>query len=110
MLALTLPTLFLAAVSATYGFYIGKELEPGFASSLYTGLGISLLFFWLFPSLSYLGTYLDIYQDRLVTRKGIFGTKRVIEVTEFKDISLSALLKGYPKPKALAAELLLLAK
>lgn len=108
MLRLWLPSLVLAACSATYGFYAGRELDPQFATTLYAGLGVTIFLLWVLPSLSYLGTFIDIYETKLVVRKGIFGPKRTIEFAETKEFG--DVIKGYPKRKALAAELALLAK
>ena len=118
------PTLVLAACSAGYGFFVGKELDPNFATTLYFGLGVATFFLWLLPSLAYLGTWLDVYEGQLVARKGIFGVKRVVLFVDIEDIAGSVskgvvinvkvekpvVLKGYPKPKAIAANLIALAK
>jgi hypothetical protein len=118
------PTVVLAACSAAYGFYLGKELDPNFAATLYLALAVTLFFLWLLPSLAYLGTFLDIYDNQVVARKGIFGVKRVVTFADIEDIAGSAtrgvvinvkvekplVLKGYPKPKAIAAQLIALAK
>lgn len=121
---LWLPTLVLAACSATYGFYFGKELETDFASSLYIGLGVTIFLLWLMPSLAYLGTYLDLYDNQLVARRGLFGAKRTVLFADIESIAggvgkgvvinvkveAPLVLKGYPKPKATAAKLIALAK
>lgn len=110
--------------SAVYGFFVGKQLDPNFATTLYLGLVVALFFLWLLPTLSYLGTFLDIYEDQLVARKGVFGIKRVVAFNHIEDIAGSVarglvinvkvekplVLKGYPKPKAIAAKLIALAK
>ena len=118
------PTLVLGLCSAAYGFFAGKELEPSFAETLYLGLGVALLFLWLLPTLSYLGTWLDLYENQLVSRSGVFGVRRVVSFGDIEDISGSVtkgvvinikvekplVLKGYSKPKAVAARLVALAK
>ncbi len=118
------PTLLLGISSAVYGFFVGKQLDPNFATTLYLGLVVALFFLWLLPTLSYLGTFLDIYEDQLVARKGVFGIKRVVAFNHIEDIAGSVarglvinvkvekplVLKGYPKPKAIAAKLIALAK
>lgn len=108
MLRLWLPNLVLAACSATWAFYAGRELDPQFAIELYVGLSITLFLLWVLPTLSYLGSFIDLYDTKLVVRKGIFGPKRVLEFSETKDFG--DVIKGYPSRKALAAELSALAK
>jgi hypothetical protein len=118
------PTLVLALCSAVHGFFIGKQLEPDITATLYIGLGIALFFFWLLPTLAYLGTFTDVFETQLVARKGIFGVKRAVAFADIESISGSVskgvvinvkvekplVLKGYPKPKAIAADLIALAK
>jgi membrane protein YdbS with pleckstrin-like domain len=121
---LWLPTLVLALCAAVHGFFIGKQLEPDFSATLYIALGLAMFFFWLLPTLAYLGTFVDLFEDQLVARKGIFGVKRAVPFVDIESISGSVskgvvinvkvekplVLKGYPKPKAIAADLIALAK
>jgi hypothetical protein len=121
---LWLPTAVLAICSAAYGFFAGKELDANFSATLYIGIGIALFFLWLLPSLAYLGTFLDVYEGQLVARKGLFGLKRAVAFADIESISGSVskgvvinvkveqplVIKGYAKPKALAARLIALAK
>ena len=115
----------LAAVGAVYGFFFGKQLEPDFSALLHAGLGVAVVAFWLIPSLRYLGTFVDVFDERLVTRNGIFGMKtRTILSSEIEGVSVSTIrgvtikvrdqeplsLKGYAKPKEIAATIGALAK
>ena len=118
------PTLALASCSAAYGFFVGKELDPSFAEALYLGIGIAIFFLWLLPSLAYLGTWLDVYETQFVARKGAFGVRRVVPFGDIEEITGSVtkgvvisiklekplVFKGLPKPKAIAAQLIALAK
>ena len=115
----------LAAVGAVYGFFFGKQLEPDFSALLHAGLGVAAVALWLIPSLRYLGTFVDVFDEQLVTRYGIFGMKtRTILASEIEGVSVSAIrgvtikvrdqeslsLKGYAKPKEIAAAIGALAK
>ena len=114
----------LAGCSAVFGFFVGKQLDGLLQQFLYPGLGVILFFFWLLPNLAYLGTFVDVYDSQLVARRGLFGAKRTVKFSEIESISGSVgkgvvinikveeplVLKGYPKPKAIAAELIALAK
>lgn len=115
----------LAALGAVYGFFFGKQLEPDFSALLHAGLGVAVVAFWLIPSLRYLGTFVDVFDEQLVTRNGIFGMKtRTILSSEIEGVSVSAIrgvtikvrdqeplsLKGYAKPKEIAATIGALAK
>jgi hypothetical protein len=118
------PTLALTACSAVFGFFVGKQLDGLLGQLLYPGLGAALFLFWLLPTLAYLGTFVDVYDSQLVARRGLFGAKRTVKFSEIESISGSVgkgvvinirveeplVLKGYPKPKAIAAELIALAK
>jgi hypothetical protein len=118
------PTLALTACSAVFGFFVGKQLDGLLGQLLYPGLGAALFLFWLLPTLAYLGTFVDVYDSQLVARRGLFGAKRTVKFAEIESISGSVgkgvvinikveeplVLKGYPKPKAIAAELIALAK
>jgi hypothetical protein len=118
------PTLALTACSAVFGFFVGKQPDGLLGQLLYPGLGAALFLFWLLPTLAYLGTFVDIYDSQLVARRGLFGAKRTVKFAEIESISGSVgkgvvinikveeplVLKGYPKPKAIAAELIALAK
>ena len=118
------PTLALTACSAVFGFFVGKQLDGLLGQLLYPGLGAALFLFWLLPTLAYLGTFVDVYDSQLVARRGLFGAKRTVKFGEIESISGSVgkgvvinikveeplVLKGYPKPKAIAAELIALAK
>jgi hypothetical protein len=118
------PTLALTACSAVFGFFVGKQLDGLLGQLLYPGLGAALFLFWLLPTLAYLGTFVDVYDSQLVARRGLFGAKRTVKFGEVESISGSVgkgvvvnikveeplVLKGYPKPKAIAAELIALAK
>lgn len=115
----------LAVVGAVYGFFFGKQLEPDFSALLHAGLGVAAVALWLIPSLRYLGTFVDVFDEQLVTRNGIFGMKtRTILASEIEGVSVSAIrgvtikvrdqeslsLKGYSKPKEIAAAIGALAK
>jgi len=114
----------LAGCSAVFGFFVGKQLDGLLQQFLYPGLGVILFSFWLLPNLAYLGTFVDVYDSQLVARRGLFGAKRTVKFSEIESISGSVgkgvvinirveeplVLKGYPKPKAIAAELIALAK
>jgi hypothetical protein len=118
------PTIVLAGCSAVFGFFVGKELDGILDQLLYPGLGVVLFLFWLLPNLAYLGTFVDFFDGQLVARRGLFGAKRVIPFADIEDISASRTkgivvnvklqeplhLKGYPKPKAIATQLIALAK
>ena len=118
------PTLILAGCCAVYGFFVGRQLDPSFEQLLYGSLGAILFLLWFIPSLSYAGTFADIYKDRLIIRRGLFGKKRTVLFADVLEISggavrgvvlavrdqENAVLKRYPKPKAIAAQLNALAK
>lgn len=118
------PTIVLAGCSAVFGFFVGKQLDGLLDQLLYPALGVALFFFWLLPNLAYLGTFVDVFDNQLVARRGLFGAKRTVKFAEIESISGSVgkgvvinikveeplVLKGYPKPKAIAAELIALAK
>jgi hypothetical protein len=111
-----LPTIVLGVASACYGFTVGRELDAQTAQLLFIGILIALFFLWLLPSLAYLGTYVDVYNDRIVLRAGLFGKRREIMRAEIREVTASAIrgvvitlnddevlhLKGYPKPRAIA--------
>lgn len=119
-----LPTLVLAICATVQGFFFGKQLEPDFSATLYIGLSLALFFFWLLPTLAYLGTFVDVFETQLIARKGVFGVKRAVPFADIESIAGSVskgvvikvkvekplVLKGYPKPKAIAADLIALAK
>lgn len=118
------PTLVLVGCSAVFGFFVGKQLDGLLGQLLYPGLGVVLFLFWLLPNLAYLGTFADVFDGQIVARRGLFGAKRTVKYAEIESISGSIskgvvinvkveeplVLKGYPKPKAIAAELIALAK
>jgi hypothetical protein len=85
--------------------------------------------FWVFPLLSYLGSYLELTNQRLVYRFGFLGfRKRQLMLSELSSLELQKdglagktisilsvdgselFIRGYARPKHLAAEIEALAK
>ena len=122
---LTLPTGVLFAVSAILAFFGDKQLLEWETNAMYIGCTLSLLLFWLIPTLKYLGTYVDVTNLGVRARRGIFGTKsREVSFTDVLEVVYSRTrgvvlriseaedfdLKGLSTPKAVADELSRLAK
>jgi hypothetical protein len=121
---LLIPTLVLAAVSFALAFVAEQISAMDYNYAVIAGSAIVLLF-WFFPLLSYLASYLQLTNIRLVYRFGFFGLrKRQLLLSELSSIEIqkeSGLggqvisilsvdgneyrLGGYAKTKHLAAEI-----
>jgi hypothetical protein len=121
---LLLPTLVLAAGSFSLSF-IADLLSPEHYEIALWVIGVVVGVFWLIPFLSYLAGYLEITNQRLIYRHGLFGLRK--KTMHFKELSsieiqrpralggkvISLLgvdgqelvLSGYARTKLLAAEI-----
>jgi hypothetical protein len=72
---LLLPTLLLTGVSFALSF-IAEQFSPAdYEIALMAGALIFVLF-WVFPLLSYLGSYLEITSERLIYRHSFLGIRK----------------------------------
>lgn len=121
---LFVPTLVLAAVSFALAFVVEQISPIDYNYALIAG-GVIVVLFWLFPLLSYLGSYLELTSSRLVYRFGFLGLrKRQLQLSELSSIEIQkegsmggqviSILSvdgnefrvgGYAKTKHLAAEI-----
>ena len=119
------PTVALFAVSAGLGFLGGRELDASTALAVQLIAGLLLFLLWLLPTLSYLGTFVDVTTLSVRARRGILGLKsREVSISAITEVVYSRrlgvvlkvldqedfALKGLSKPKAVAEELSRLAK
>lgn len=121
---LFVPTLVLAVVSFALAFVVEQISPIDYNYALIAG-GVIVVMFWLFPLLSYLGSYLELTSSRLVYRFGFLGLrKRQLQLSELSSIEIQkegsmggqviSILSvdgnefrvgGYAKTKHLAAEI-----
>ena len=126
---LLLPTVALALVSFALAFVADQFSPADYEIALMAGALIAILF-WGFPLLSYLGSYLELTDQRLVYRSGFLGIrKRQLPLAELSSLELQKsgglggmaisilsvdgselVIRGYAKAKYLAAEIEALAK
>lgn len=126
---LLFPTVLLGAVGFALAFVADQLSTADYEIALMAG-ALVLVMFWVFPLLSYLGSYLELTNQRLVYRYGFLGfRKRQLQLAELsslelqksgalggKSISILALddselvIRGYARPKHLAAEIEALAR
>ena len=125
---LFLPTVSLALVSFALAFVADQFSPLDYEIALMAGALIVVLF-WVFPMLSYLGSYLELTNQRLVYRSGFLGfRKKQLQLSELSSLELQKdgvgskaisilsvegqelVIRGYARPKYLAAEIEALAK
>lgn len=125
---LLLPTISLALVSFGLAFVADQFSPADYEIALMAGALVVVLF-WVFPMLSYLGSYLELTNQRLVYRFGFLGfRKRQLPLSELSSLELQKdgpgskaisilsvdgselRIRGYARPKYLAAEIEALAK
>jgi hypothetical protein len=126
---LLLPTLALALVSFALAF-VAEQFSPAdYEIALMAGALVAVLF-WAFPWLSYLGSYLELTDQRIVYRSGFLGfRKKQLPLAELSSLEIQKsgrlggqeisilsvdgselVIRGYAKAKYLAAEIEALAK
>lgn len=126
---LLLPTVALALVSFALAFVADQFSPADYEIALMAGALVAVLF-WAFPMLSYLGSYLELTDQRIIYRSGFLGfRKRQLPLTELSSLELQKsgrlggqeisilsvdgselVIRGYAKAKYLAAEIEALAK
>jgi hypothetical protein len=126
---LLLPTFALALVSFALAFVADQFSPADYEIALMAGALVAVLF-WAFPMLSYLGSYLELTDQRIVHRSGFLGfRKRQLPLTELSSLEIQKsgrlggqeisilsvdgselVIRGYAKAKYLAAEIEALAK
>lgn len=114
------PFLALAASSFVVSFYSGRLPEQWMNIALYSVAGAIALFFWLIPVLRYLSAYVDLFNNRITSRAGLMGQRRVeANFTQVTDVQLAprrkieltlvggeqVVLPALPKAKKLVAEI-----
>lgn len=126
---LYLPTLLLAAVSFSLSFF-QPQLTGDSQQLAFIAAGVIVLVFWLVPVLNFLFSFLELTNERIIYRFGMFGLRRKdIDLGEISSIQIlrpsalsgkaisleltdesEVLLTGYARTKLLAAEIERLAK
>jgi hypothetical protein len=126
---LFLPTLSLALVSFGLAFVADLFSAADYEIALMAGAVVAILF-WAFPLLSYLGSYLELTNERLIYRFGFLGfRKRQLPLSELASLEIQKsaglqgqaisilsvdgseiVVRGYARTKYLAAEIEALAK
>jgi hypothetical protein len=126
---LWLPTIFLALVSFALAFVADQFSPADYEIALMAGALIAMLF-WAFPMLSYLGSNLELTDQRIIYRSGFLGfRKRQLPLSELSSLEIQKpgrlggqeisilsvdgselVIRGYAKAKYLAAEIEALAK
>jgi hypothetical protein len=126
---LLLPTFALALVSFALAFVADQFSPADYEIALMAGALVAVLF-WAFPMLSYLGSYLELTDQRIIYRSGFLGfRKRQLPLTELSSLEIQKsgrlggqeisilsvdgselVIRGYAKAKYLAAEIEALAK
>jgi hypothetical protein len=125
---LLLPTISLALVSFALAFVADQLSPPDYEIALMAGALVAVLF-WVFPLLSYLGSYLELTNQRVIYRSGFLGfRKKQLPLSELSSLELQKdglgakaisilsvdghelVIRGYARPKHLAAEIEALAK
>ena len=125
---LFLPTVTLLLTSFALAF-VAEQFSPlDYEIALMAGALVVVLF-WVFPMLSYLASYLELTDQRIIYRSGFLGfRKRQLPFSELSSIELQKdglgakaisilsvdgnelVIRGYARPKYLAAEIEALAK
>jgi hypothetical protein len=126
---LWLPTVALLLVSFSLSF-VADQLSPAdYEIALMAGALVAILF-WVFPMLSYLGSYLQLTDQRIIYRSGFLGfRKKQLPLAELSSLEIQKsvgagglaisilsvdgnelVIRGYAKAKYLAAEIEALAK
>ena len=121
---LLLPFIVLFAASAAIGISIDRLTETWQINLLWGIAGGLVLIFWLLPVVSWLTSWIELTNQRVIVRRGWFGTKtkqasflEVATVTTSKGSLLIGLkngetitAEGFGKLKALVADIDYLAK
>lgn len=126
---LWLPTVTLLLVSFSLSFVADQFSPADYEIALMAGAVVAILF-WAFPMLSYLGSYLELTDQRIIYRFGFLGfRKKQLSLAELSSLELQKsdgspgqsisilsvdgtelVIRGYAKAKYLAAEIEALAK
>lgn len=121
---LWLPTVALTLVSFALAFVADQFSPADYEIALTAGALVAILF-WVFPLLSYLGSYLELTNQRLIYRFGFFGfRKKQLPLAELASLELQKsgglggpaisilsvdgselVIRGYAKARYLAAEI-----
>ncbi|CAB4624176.1 unannotated protein [freshwater metagenome] len=126
---LFVPTLVLAAVCFALAFLADQFSSADYEIALMAGALVVVLF-WVFPLLSYLGSYLELTTKTLTYRFGFLGfRKKQLALAELSSLEIQKpsglrakvisilsvdgselVVRGYSRTKLLAAEIEALAK
>lgn len=126
---LWLPTIALLLVSFSLSFVADQFSPADYEIALMAG-GLVAILFWAFPMLNYLGSYLELTDQRIVYRSGFLGfRKKQLPLAELSSLEIQKpgvlggqeisilsvdgselVIRGYAKTKYLAAEIEALAK
>ena len=126
---LWLPTIALLLVSFSLAFVADQFSPADYEIALMAGALVAILF-WAFPTLNYLGSYLELTDQRIIYRSGFLGfRKRQMPLVELSSLEIQKsgglggqeisilsvdgselVIRGYAKTKYLAAEIEALAK
>jgi hypothetical protein len=126
---LWLPTIALLLVSFSLAFVADQFSPADYEIALMAGALVAILF-WAFPMLNYLGSYLELTDQRIIYRSGFLGfRKRQMPLVELSSLEIQKsgglggqeisilsvdgselVIRGYAKTKYLAAEIEALAK
>lgn len=121
---LLLPTILLAAVCFALAFVAGQLSPADYEITLMAGALVTVLF-WVFPLLSYLGSSLELTNQRLIHRYGFLGFRKKqlnlsdlasLELQKSKRLEGKAIsiwsvdgkqwsIRGYARPRLLLAEI-----
>lgn len=87
---LLLPFLVLFVSSATIGLSIDRLTETWQINLLWSVSGVLVFLFWLIPVVRWLTTWIELTNNRIVYRRGWFGTKtKDISYFEIASVSTS---------------------
>ena len=126
---LWLPTIALLLVSFSLSFVADQFSPTDYEIALMAGALVAILF-WAFPMLNYLGSSLELTDQRIIYRSGFLGfRKRQLPLAELSSLEIQKsgglgsqeisilsvdgselVIRGYAKTKYLAAEIEALAK
>lgn len=117
---LLLPNLVLFAVCFAMAFFAGRLVEQWQYIVLWSVCGGIAILFWLFPTLKYLSTFLEVTTTRVLYRSGLLGqNRRELSLAQIKDVQISKgraisimvdgqeplVIPGIPKHKLVAVEI-----
>jgi len=126
---LAIPTLIMAAISFLLAFFAETLAAPEMEYWIWGGIATAGLF-WLLPLLSWLFSYLEVTNQRLIYRYGFLGLRRRrLQLSEVSSLEITRpkllggkvisiltvadeelVLTGYARTKLLAAEIERLAR